>query len=85
MALDRLCQDVGIIGPRIVVTGDSNRVRYGGQGGNDASHIFIRGYAEDEMHPPAGKQLREGLPQAHSRFHRMRAIEQDPGGPAQDF
>ena len=58
--MDGLCQDVGIVVTRIVVTGDNDLVLYGGQRSDNACHVFIRGYAEDKMHPAAGKQLCDG-------------------------
>src|SRR5262245_15373629 len=71
--------------PRIVEMGHNHLMRYRGQGSNNVSDSFIPGQAEDERHTLTRKQLCERLSQADGRFDRMRTIEQDPGGSAQDF
>src|SRR5712691_3001679 len=70
---------------RTVEVGHNHLMRYGSQGSNNVSDSFIPGQAEDERHTLTRKQLCERLPQAEGRLDRMRAVQQDPGGPTQDF
>src|SRR5215510_1782726 len=71
--------------PRIVEVGHNHLMRYGRQGGNNVSDSFIPRQTEDERHTLTRKQLCERLPQADSRFDRMRTVQQDPGSTTQDF